>query len=504
MIIRGCEVFFKRSFHSDLQVGLNGAYIDRIGERIERYKNEKILDCERGGILLPGFNDAHTHLATHGLYLTRPRLERVHSPKEALEMVRETIRKHEKGELVIFEGFDESAWDPKRKLTKEELDEVAPLNPVILRRICGHMAIANSLALALLPIDAKGVDRDNGSMYEWVPLNINEYFPPDFETWKMAILVAQEKMINLGITSVTEFGGGVQFKAYQEILNSRQLKIRVNFNFYEKNRKYVERLGICSGFGNVRLRLGGVKTFLDGSVGARTAAFFLRYRDGGKGRLLISLEKLENLFLWAEKHGIQLLLHAIGDRAIDRILRATSSLLKGVNPLRHRIEHAEFISQDEIEQVSRLGLYLSMQPNFVRRWGLKSGLYENALGSERGLNSNPYGSILRKGIPFAFGSDAMPPGPIWGIWGAIMHPIERERLTEEEAIDAYTRGGALFSGEENIKGEIKKGMLADLAIFEDNPFEVLSPEEEIFPSYVIIDGEIVKGPRERETKTGMK
>jgi len=503
MIITGCRVFIEGSLREDLEVGIRGPYIDRIGERIERYGNEEVIRCKKDSVLLPGFNDAHTHLAMYGLYLMRPRLENLKSPEEALEVIRETVREHEKGELLIFEGFDESEWKPTRLLSREELDKVAPLNPVILRRICGHMAVANSLALALLPSDAKGVDWDSGHMYEWIPLNINQIFPPDLETWKLAILVAQEKMIDLGVTSVTEFGSGVQFKAYEELLDSEQLKVRVNFNFYEKDRKSMANLGLISRFGNSKLRVGGIKVFVDGSVGAGTAAFFKKYQDGKRGRLLLSYEKLKNIFLFAEEHGIQLLIHAIGDRAIDLVLRSASGALKGGNPLRHRIEHAEFISQEQIRKASKLGLYISMQPNFVWRWGLEGELYEKALGKERGLGSNPFKSIIKEGIPLAFGSDAMPPGPLYGIKGAIAHPLERERLTLKEAIAAYTRGGAMFSFEDDLKGEIKKGMFADLVIIDGECLKDLTSRDDLKnfnPPWVIIGGEIVKGLQKIKSK----
>ncbi len=491
MLIKGCTVFFKRNFHKNLDVGIVGCRIDRVGKDIPPHEGEKVIECDHRNLLIPGFNDSHSHMAAYGIYLTRPRLEGIRSYEELLDKVEETVRDYEKGKIVIFEGFDQSEWDVPKIPERRELDKVAPLNPIILRRVCGHLAVANSLALSLLPSNLKGIDWDRGIMYEWVPLNINRIFPLDFEELKLAVLKAQEEMISLGITSVSEFGDRNSFKVYQELERNRQLKVRVNFNFYERDMIYLNEVGIQTGFGNQRLRLGGIKIFMDGSVGAETAAFFERYRDGRRGRLLMSEKKLAELFEKAEKAQLRLLIHAIGDRAIGRVLKVAASTFVGGNLLRHRIEHAEFILEEQMDAVSKLGLYLSVQPNFVVRWGNPGGLYEERLGAYRGLNSNRIGSLLRKGIKIAFGSDSMPPGPLLGIKGALRHPIEEERIDLLDAIRLYSEAGALLTGEEDQKGKIEEGMLADLVIYEKSPFNNRDVDETFAPSLVIIGGEIV-------------
>ena len=468
---------------------IDGKFVDNVGftinhgflERTETLpRDAKVFD-----VVIPGFIDAHTHLWQYGLFISRPNLKETKSIKDALEFIEAVVKSGNYRPPIIFEEFDQSTWDEKRFITKKELDNVTGDTPVILRRVCGHIAIANSAALKLLPRKTPGVDSKSGLLLEEVPLKINEYFPPEFEEIKLAILTAQEEMINLGITSVHEFGNVTAFRAYEELRDAGLLKIRVYFNFYENDLENLIKLGIRSGFGNTVLRIGGVKIFADGSVGGKTAAFFENYvGEKHSGKLLKTREELENLIKRAQENGIQLLIHAIGTRAIRTSLEAFKNALEGGNYLRHRIEHFEFPEEVDLKLAKSMGILISAQPNFVERWGGENGMYREYLGDRLWKLNNPFKKMLSLGIKVAFGSDAMPPSPQYGLRGALYHPIEP--ISFEEALRLYTTAGAYFSFEEDLKGALKDDYVADFVVIDR-----ASPEFKI--QSVFINGKIASG-----------
>ncbi len=423
---------------------------------------ENSLPDEELGTVVPGFIDAHTHMWQYGIFVSRPNLRDTKSIDEALLFISETLKGGGYSPPVIFEEFDQSRWKENRFITRKELDSVTGDIPVILRRVCGHIAIANSAALKLLPRRTPGVDGKTGLLIEEVPLKINEYFPPQFEEIKLGILTAQEEMLSLGITSVHEFGNSRVFRAYQELDTAGLLKIRVYFNFYLEEMDKLEKMGILSSFGNERLRIGGIKVFADGSVGGKTASFFQNYvGEKTAGKLFYDVNLMGSIVRRAQEAGLQLLIHAIGTRAIRTVLHAFKDYLPGGNHLRHRIEHFEFPEDYDIKLARAMGILISSQPNFVKRWGGPDGMYRHYLGENRWKLNNPFKKMLLNGLKVAFGSDAMPPSPSYGISGAVGHLIEEYAITFEEAMNLYTGQGAYFSFEEHIKGEIKPGMLAD-------------------------------------------
>jgi len=448
----------------------------------------KVIQFKKDVYITPAFFDAHTHLASFGLSLTRPRLDNLRSKKEALEIVREEVRKEEKLP-VIFDGFDESKWEEKELPIREELDMISKKVPIILRRVCGHMAVLNTKALSLLPSKVKGVDFEKGFAKEYVPLNLNKIFPPPLEEWKRAILRAQEVAIVKGIGGVGEFGCPERFKAYQELRREGKLKLRVYFSFYLERMKELIKLGIFSGLGDDSLKIGGIKIFVDGSVGARTASFFKPYRSGEEPPLLSTKEKMKKILREAEQSSLQLIFHTIGDRAIREVLEAMKESIQPSNPLRHRIEHFEFPSPFDIEEVEKMQIVVSMQPNFILQWGSRGGMYEEALGEERWRASNPIGSILKRNLHVAFGSDCMPLDPIIGIKGALSHPVEKERISYFEALECYTKGSAFACLFDSKFGHLKEGNYADLLFFDRDPsifpdtppFAVLLKGEFVFP-----------------------
>jgi hypothetical protein len=206
-------------------------------------------------------------------------------------------------------------------------------------------------------------------------------------------------------------------------------------------------------------------------VGARTASFLDPYADAPEttGTLYWTLEDVETRVRQADSAGLQVSFHAIGDRAIDLALRALESSGTPGNPHRHRIEHFSFPRKMDVERASQLGAYVCMQPNFVANWDGPGNLYHIRLPEGTWRRSHPFRELLDDNVPLAFGSDCMPPSPLYGIGGAIDHPLTSERLTEEECLRAYTSEGARFSRMEGHLGFVRKGFIPDLAVLSQAP-----------------------------------
>jgi len=230
----------------------------------------------------------------------------------------------------------------------------------------------------------------------------------------------------------------------------------------------VEGVGLLTGYGDPWLRFGGIKIFADGSIGAQNAAVSEPFSGGGTGELNYQDAELASMIRAAELAGWQTVIHAIGDRAIEQVLDA-HEVVGTDSALRHRIEHFELPHREQLVRVAKLGLCISMQPNFIGNWSGPNSLYVDRLGAARDRASNPLRLIVDEGLPLAFGSDGMPVSPLYGLHWAVNAPYRDQRLTAEEAMERYTTGGAWFGFEEKIKGRIVPGMLADLVVLDEDP-----------------------------------
>jgi predicted amidohydrolase YtcJ len=392
---------------------------------------EETLEFPPDSVALPGFFDHHTHTLQRGISLVYPNLSSARSLAEAGEMIRSALDFPERP--IIFTEYDDSGWEnlPDRRW----LDSVAGEIPVIMRRICGHKAVANSAACRLLPDPS--LSDENGVLLEEAALHLFGIFRPSPETMKRSALAAQEECMRLGITGVREIGSARVFRTWQEIEREGLLRIGIEFYFTHASLEHLAELGLGTGFGG-RIRIGGIKAFLDGSIGARTARFRSPYKDtGGRGIITISAEELLSLLSKAQEAGIRVLLHAIGDEAIGLAISAYRKVLTSGNPLGHTIEHAEAITKEQTRLAGEMGLVLSVQPNFLQ-WQTPGGLYEKALGRRRARALNPFRDIIESGSEVVFGSDSMPPGPQYGISLAANRPDPDEAIAPEHAIALYT------------------------------------------------------------------
>ncbi|MCX7994654.1 MAG: amidohydrolase family protein [candidate division WOR-3 bacterium] len=417
----------------------------------------------KGCYVIPGFTDSHTHLLSRGIELQRIDLSDCRSPDECLEKL-----SVERKENIIFGiGWDESHWikGKKEDLNRRILDKISKSKPVIMRRICGHFAVCNTKALDFIPKKWKIVDRERGYLYEDAALYLSKIFKPDFEMYERGLRMAMSEAHSLGITSIHEITDFNGFKIYQSLKG--QLRLRVALYLTDELSEIVNS-GLQSNFGDEFLKFAGKKIFMDGSIGAQTAALRIPYQHSKNlGKLLLTEEELSELIKLAEKNSVQLMIHSIGDRSTETILNAFKSARVDRNQLRHRLEHLEILNDKLIAEIARLDLIASMQPNFLR-WQYPGGLYERHLGP-RYRDMNCFKRIKKAGIKLIFGSDCMPLGPFYGINLAVNHPFIKNRLTPAEALQMYIQKPPIATFDENKKGTIAEGKFADFLVLDKNP-----------------------------------
>ncbi len=482
-------------------------------------KHAKVIDTT-GKTIIPSFIDSHTHFVLMGVRtITSLDLSKTKSISEVVNEVMSKIKDLPEGTWLTGHGWDESSWKEKRYPTKNDLDPISPENPVVLTPCYGHLMTVNTQALKLAKItketlDPSGgrIDRDpvtnepTGILREEAMDLINAVkLSPSKEVALSGIKQACNIVLSQGCASVHDLeSDSTAISTYQTAFEKGNLKTRVyvmpEARFTETMLEGLEALGVRTLFGNDFLKLGSIKMYIDGSMGARTAVFSEPYADepSTNGIFAISTEELEQRVLRAHKLGMQVAIHAIGDKAIETALNAIEFALEKVprRNHRHRIEHCEVLTEKLIQRIKELGIVLSMQPNFVGEWGQPGGMYEQRLGSNRLNLCNPYKQLLDENITVAFGSDCgyCPPwpfNPIFGLWSAVNHPIEKSRISLEEAVKCYTLNGAFASFEENIKGSIEPGKLADITILSEDltslPNEVIKDVKVVL---TMLDGKI--------------
>jgi predicted amidohydrolase YtcJ len=460
-------------------------------------KNSRVIDLA-GKRLLPGFNDAHVHFYSGGANLSRVQLRTATSAGEFAERIRVYAARVPKGQWITGGDWDHEAWTPADLPTRAMIDNGTPENPVFVDRLDGHMALANSVALKLAGITRETPDPPGGTivrdadgeptgMLKDAAMDPVYRVLPDPSRGEIveAVRAALRYAAENGVTSVQDMSASRDIlAAYQELLSRDELTVRI-YGFqplvsWERQAS----LGLRAGFGNERLKIGGMKGFADGSLGSTTALFFAPYMDAPSTSGLPSDEMfpeskmLANIF-GADSAGLQIGIHAIGDRANERILSMYGDAMKhnGARDRRFRIEHAQHLQEGEIASFARLGVVASMQPYHAiddGRWA------EKRIGSERAKGAYAFRSLLDAGVTLAFGSDwsVAPMDPLMGIYAAVTrrtldgkHPdgwIPEQKISVAEAIKAFTLTPAFASFDENIKGSIEPGKLADMVVLSED------------------------------------
>ncbi|HAF08327.1 MAG: amidohydrolase [bacterium] len=440
------KVFDGKGYKNFLLVE-NGKIVSIQKERIGDY--DKFVDL-KDKYIYPSFFDSHTHLVWYGLNLLRCDLNGVISVDEIVERIENYLKVNGDSDFVIAEGYDETKFEKEENLDRKILDVHFKNIPVIVRRVCGHIAVFNSEALKFLKKsnyieDLKG----DGILKEGVVLKLNKIFKPSKDELIKAFRVAQRKFLSLGITSISDMATFDSLEIYKGI----DPILDIFFYYPWENEKELE-----GWTDRKKIKLKGLKVFTDGSIGAYTAALYTNYKNGLKGKIFISKSDFKKIVLKSKEKGYQLAIHSIGDRATDFVLE---NLL---DPEGHRIEHFEISSKEQIDRVKEKGIFLSMQPNFIGNWALKGQMYEKRLNKKYFEFNNVFGYILKKGIPLAFGSDCMPPSPLYGLNSLRIAEFKEQRISFKDGFKCYTEGSAKIVGEEKRFGKLSEGFNADFIV----------------------------------------
>lgn len=446
---------------------------------------DRVIDLE-GACVIPGIVDSHTHICTVGTVLQGGvDLFGARTRGEALRRIREHAERRPPGEWIYARGWDESLWDGGY-LTRSELDGVSERYSIVAVRVCGHLCTLNTPALDSLRsrIAARSMDAQDGILTEdAVALAVERALPHRGDDPASAILIGQEHALRLGVTAVHDVVRWRGLQTYLDLWRGGRLRLRTYLLVEPPAARSLARLGISTGYGDLWLRIGGVKLFADGSIGARTAALAHPYSgERRRGRCLLPERRLKSAGGAFARSGFQVCVHAIGDRAVSGSVRALASIPPVNVP--HRLEHAEMPVAEDIDIAAEHGICLSMQPNFVWNWGLPGGMYESRLG-ERYARMNPFRSVVESGCLLTFGSDCMPLDPMYGLRSAVDAPFPSQRLSVSEALHAYTLAGRLTSGE--VGHPIQEGAPADLTVLSHDPLKDLRRAE---PVMTIVAGEV--------------
>lgn len=456
----------------------------------------------RGRRVVPGFNDAHVHFFDGGQGLASVQLRDASSPEVFRDRIGAYAARLEKDRWVLNGNWDHERWTPANLPTRQLIDAVTPNHPVFVNRLDGHMALANSLALKLAGITRDTPNPPGGSIVrdasgeptgvlKDAAMNAVYAVIPEANASEIAtaLRAVMRNANENGVTSVQDMSASPDIlRAYQRLLDDGDLTVRV---YGAQPLSQWERLaapGIRAGFGNDMLRIGRLKGFADGSLGSTTALFFEPYLDEPGTSGLPSDEMVDRAamlddMIGADAAGLQLAVHAIGDKANATILDMFAEVARrnGPRDRRLRIEHAQHFRFSDIPRMHAQGVIASMQPYHAiddGRWA------EKRIGAERAKGTYAFRSLLDSGAVLAFGSDwfVAPMEPLMGIYAAVTrrtldgaHPdgwVPEQKIGVAEAVRAYTFGSAYAEGQEAVKGTLQPGKLADLVVLSEDIFAI--------------------------------
>ena len=463
---------------------------------VQVYANDstEVIDLE-GGFVTPGFIDSHVHFITGGFRLSSVQLRDAATPEEFIQRIGDFAKTQEERAWITGGDWDHENWGGELP-HRDWIDSVTQNNPVWINRLDGHMALANTAALEAARItknvkdiaggevvrdadgELTGIFKDNAMIW------VNKAKPEPTDAQKgQALQAAMDYVAAQGVTSVHNMSGYMDvFERFrdQEKLITRIYAGMPIYRWQQLAEKVAEE-----GFGDKWLRIGSLKGFMDGSLGSHTAAFLEPYTDSpaDSGFLVTTPEEMNSWVTSADSAGLQPMVHAIGDRAISDLLDIYEKVIgkNGPRDRRFRIEHAQHIAPADFERFREMNIIASMQPYHAiddGRWA------EKVIGPERIQNTYAFRSLQDAGARLAFGSDwfVAPPVPIEGIYAAVTRQtldgenpggwVPEQKISVEGALMAYTANAAYASFEENIKGTLEVGKLADLAVLDQNLLQI--------------------------------
>ncbi|MBN2071791.1 MAG: amidohydrolase [Candidatus Krumholzibacteriota bacterium] len=475
----------------------------------------------KGLCVIPGLVDAHAHFNGYALGRESIDLTGTSSLVEISAMVSDRARRLEKGEWIKGRGWDQNDWSDQHFPGKKEIDEISPGNPVFLVRVCGHAAIVNSPALVLAGIDRNTPDPPGGKIIhgsdgEPTGLLIDEALElvrvkipsPGRDEKKRLYREAALECLSVGLTGVHEMGISAETASiYREMYIAEELPVRLTV-YYQNNEVSLDSLldeGPMRGFAGHHFEVAGVKFYSDGSLGARSAALIDDYSDdpGNRGLLVTDPGELYRGIVNCHSKGFPVAVHAIGDRGNRMVLDQFEKVRNadGLEDMRDRIEHAQVLSPDDIGRFARLGVVPSMQFTHCTS---DMGWARDRLGPERIKGAYAWRTLISAGCRIPGGSDFPVESidPMLGIYAAVTrmdleHKPEGgwrgcECLNIEEAVRAFTLDAAWAVHQEEDRGSIEKGKLADFVVLSE---DIMKIEPELIPRIevvaTVIGGEIV-------------
>ena len=463
----------------------------------------KVVDLH-GAFVMPGFNDAHTHVGGAGEDFLAVRLNGAASVQELQQRLAEAVAQHKQGEWITGGGWDHTFWPDKKFPTRQELDAVAPKNPVLLTHISGHVAVANSLALQLAGITKTTpnppggeIERDangeaTGMLKEGAAMHLVEQKIPPLtkEQRQKGIELALADVAKSGVTSIQDFSSWDDFLVYRDLKNEGKLPVRITewlpFTASLERLQAMRREG---GTTDRWLKTGALKGFMDGALGSRTAALLAPYSDdpATSGIVTADPQKYRAMAIERDKAGFQINFHAIGDKANRTALDIFEAVLRANGPRdrRDRIEHAQVVAPADFARFARLNVIASMQPSHETtdmRWA------PQRLGPERSKGAYAWNTMEKYGVRLAFGTDydVEPISPFRGLYACVTRELPdggpaggwepQEKISLGDCIRAYTSGSAYAEFEEGKKGELKPGEYADFIVL-SNDLTKVPPSE---------------------------
>ena len=463
----------------------------------------KVVDLEKH-FVMPGFNDAHVHIGGAGADWLAVRLFGAGTVGEMQKRLAAAVAAHKPGEWITGFGWDHTLWPEKKFPNRQQLDIVAPKNPVILTHVSGHVAVANSVALQIAGItkdspnppggeiekDQKG--EPTGMLKEGAAMRLVESkIPaPTEEQRRHGIELALGDIAKNGVTSVQDNSAWEDFLTYRALKNEGKLTVRVTeWLPFAAPLEKLQQMRRDGGTTDPWLRTGALKMVTDGALGSRTAAMLTPYSDDEKtsGILTMEPDKLRQLAIDRDKAGFQLNFHAIGDRANRIALDAFEAAAKANGPRdrRNRIEHAQVVAASDFARFARLQVIASMQPSHETsdmRWA------EQRVGPDRAKGAYAWATMQKFGVRLAFGTDydVEPISPFRGLYACVTRELPdggppggwepQEKISLGDCIRAYTSGSAYGEFMEGKKGELKEGEFADFIVL-SNDLTKIEPRE---------------------------
>jgi predicted amidohydrolase YtcJ len=504
---------------------IDGATLSLVGSNEDARKANAAQVVDAGGrLIVPGFTDAHVHFISGGFGLASVQLRTASSREEFAVRIKAFAATVPAGTWITGGDWDHTLWGGELP-TREWIDSVTPQHPVWVNRLDGHMSLANGVALQLAGVTRATKDVAGGAIvrdrkgeptgvFKDNAMSLVDAVVPaaSAEMNDRALLAAMRYVNAQGVTTVHNMGTFGDLETFARAAQARTLTTRIYavtpLAEWEKLRDTVaaKTYGGADGRGDEWLRVGGLKGFMDGSLGSHTAAFEEPFADAPKDRGLL-VNPPEDLYKWisgADKAGLHVMVHAIGDRAIGMLLDIYERVEKedGARDRRFRIEHTQHLHESDLPRFARLDVIASMQPYHA----IDDGRWAEQFIGKRIATTYAFRSLLDAKARLAFGSDwsVAPATPLEGIYAAVTRRtldgknpqgwVPAQKITVEEALRAYTAGGAYASFDESRKGSLAAGKLADLVMVDRDLFEI--PPEQIREAQVVatvVGGKVVSG-----------